>query len=371
MTELQSLSVASNRDWKPRFLLFAVLATGAGLTSATVLVLGTRANTRPGLSVPESCLSLGDVWEDSSFRVILPISNSSRSPIRIDEVATSCTCTSVTPRAFTLQPQETQQVEVTIDLTGTVGQRACTKSPFSVKIMPHIADSNSEPLVWTVHGTVWCALNLSMRSIDLGNNLVQGSSFPVTTIPATATETLAHLGAECNPAYGTVNVREKLAQSVCQEFELEIILNPLLPPGNFAFPIALSPVLRSGDHLPRISISVTGCIRSNVAITPDILLFYDVPLEGTNPARESVILSSLLGTPLTVDAINVDCDEISVTPTVSASPVERLFNVDLRPSKPGIFVKTIKFLVRTTFAREPKWVSLMVRYEVAPDRSMR
>jgi len=98
-------------------LLGVSLAAVAGLIrSASPSVVGSPApQSLPVASEPVAPprLDLGEVARRVSVRASLPVRNRSKTePLTIDRVQTTCSCTSVSPRSFTLAPGE----EIALDL---------------------------------------------------------------------------------------------------------------------------------------------------------------------------------------------------------------------------------------------------------------
>src|SRR4051794_23221955 len=85
-------------------IAFAMIAggliTGYSYIASTVGSLGTDRD----LSLPQSLLSFGPVWESRHFDLSLPITNKGVAPVEVLDIKASCACVSLSPRAFKLAP---------------------------------------------------------------------------------------------------------------------------------------------------------------------------------------------------------------------------------------------------------------------------
>lgn len=73
----------------------------------------------------------GDVWESSDFAWSFPVVNTSSQAVTVTNVTGSCTCLSVSPTGFTLEPGQTQVVNARFDFTAKPRQDDDATFPLS------------------------------------------------------------------------------------------------------------------------------------------------------------------------------------------------------------------------------------------------
>ena len=127
------------------------------------LSVGFKSDVQPAyaeLSVPPDELSFGHAWMDADFRWTVRIKNTSRVPIRVDDISASCQCANISPRQFVVEPGGVQAVELTIDLTsGLHLADSHVSHPFSVLVVPVVHGLRHDG--WILRGTTTSPLGLS------------------------------------------------------------------------------------------------------------------------------------------------------------------------------------------------------------------
>jgi hypothetical protein len=255
-----------------RTLLLAgvvVLALAAvGLTRRDALFPGSptphTATAEPEqlLVIPDGRDSFGEVWLSKDFAWTFPVVNRGDQPVAVRDAIGSCTCLSVSPRRFTLQPGQTQVITAHIDLTMKHRQ----DGPSGFVITYEVADDAGQSKLggkWVVTGNVRTLVMLD-KPLDFGRRSVLAQPLKPVSVVA---------------RFGT-KVDSVTAQSASPELRAEITprgpdgryLLTLTPTGRFPVgPLNTAVVLKikpaSGDERSE-RLSVAGQIIPDVEASP-------------------------------------------------------------------------------------------------------
>src|SRR5579871_5337245 len=74
------------------------------------------ASTMDGLFIDSTALNLGELWEDPDCVRTLTVENRNDRRIEIVNFSTSCDCTSIEPRSLSLEPGQSREIRVKLDL---------------------------------------------------------------------------------------------------------------------------------------------------------------------------------------------------------------------------------------------------------------
>ncbi len=141
-------------------------------------------NGHRNLVVEEEALDFGVVWEQEQFQWRLPIRNPTDAPIKIKKFIASCNCVGIAPKSMLIPTGETGVIQLEMDLTiksVTYASRIDRRHEFG-----QMAVLEREPdgyLKWQLRGRVrTCPIILPFPSIEFGESLIQGFSFPSTVM---------------------------------------------------------------------------------------------------------------------------------------------------------------------------------------------
>ncbi|WP_407936151.1 DUF1573 domain-containing protein, partial [Gemmata algarum] len=95
-------------------------------------------------------LDFGDAWADPAFVRVLRVHNTSQQTVQIERWRTSCDCAGVQPTSLRLEPGETQNIQMNIDLTRTVDMSSSTQSRVEVPLAAVIRGRDSA--TWVLRG---------------------------------------------------------------------------------------------------------------------------------------------------------------------------------------------------------------------------
>ena len=121
----------------------------------------------PALRIDAAELHFGDVWEQQDFIWPVTVQNTSATAKQITGFSGSCSCQTFSPREFTLQPGESQRVEVHLDLRANNSQALAEPvDNFAVAIWATVKGEPKD-ISWKLTGRVKRAVRCPDR-VDLG-----------------------------------------------------------------------------------------------------------------------------------------------------------------------------------------------------------
>jgi hypothetical protein len=122
---------------------------------------------QPLLSVEESDLDLGTIWEQANHQISIRFRNRTDREVIVADLQPSCNCTTLTPRTFSLQPGGAPVVGATIDLLKSVPENAELEAPFMVTLEARIVRPRETLQKLAVKGMVRRSLIVRPRQISL------------------------------------------------------------------------------------------------------------------------------------------------------------------------------------------------------------
>ncbi len=144
---------------------------------------------RPVLEVTPESLDFGKVDSTTDFPWKLRVTNVSSRTVQVSDIRASCGCTKVTPSNFDMEPGETRDVELRMNLllTRKIGAKGLV-SPIEVKISPIIFGARIQQAPWTLEGRV-----LTPCLLDTNKLVFAGADALVEGAPASSKRVLATL----------------------------------------------------------------------------------------------------------------------------------------------------------------------------------
>ena len=142
------------RWWQAVVLLcLLVSATGLGIYwGQTHIVAGIE---NGFLEVDAEHLDFGEVWVQDKFQWTLPIKNTSSDPVELVGFHVSCKCVSFEPASLVVEPAETAEVKLTLNLATQIPEQSTKASrPFLVRVVPIIKGGLPQYNGWDVRGRV-------------------------------------------------------------------------------------------------------------------------------------------------------------------------------------------------------------------------
>ena len=133
---------------------------------------------RPLLEVTPESLDFGKVDATTDFPWKLRVTNVSSRTVQIADIRASCGCTQVTPSSFGMEPGESHDVELRMNLllTRKLGAKGLV-SPIEVIISPIISVTTLQQPPWTLQGRVLtpCLLDTNKLVFAGADALVEGA----------------------------------------------------------------------------------------------------------------------------------------------------------------------------------------------------
>lgn len=185
--------------WLPIALVLVSLAAIAGTITGRLANRGSQSTSKASiLYVAPEKLNFGEAWETDHFEWTLPVENRGPSRVNISQASTSCSCTSVSPSEFTIEPGQSRELALVIDLRSKSGDKT-ERSSFEVMVSFKV--KSESPGDWNEHfekfqisGQVKKAF-IAAPVIYLGR-ISEFASIPPLEIPVELMQPLARIEAQ-------------------------------------------------------------------------------------------------------------------------------------------------------------------------------
>ena len=290
-----------SRTSRHTFVLVAAVATTAGFWYGLAETRGPLR--RSEITVESSSLHLGTVWAQSALKWKLPLRNSSDEDVTVVDIAASCPCASIVPRALRLSAGVAASVELTLDLLRVSAKVGAANVPFKINVRAKVRRAGVvETDQWSLDGTTRYSITVPKTVIfDGADRLRHGSAFPSTTIPLRAHVDLRELIAKSESPFAELAVDRN--PDDLRDFAILLSLARSMPIGEFEFDVVLVSVLADGTELPPVPVRVLGVVEADIHAVPESVAIR--PRRRGRTGREAVVLQSYSGTPFTVDHVRV------------------------------------------------------------------
>ena len=218
------------------------------------------ADARP-LVIAESCLNFGQVWEQPSFKWLLHLENQTDEELDIVRFNSSCACTSIRPASLIIHPRQTEEIELTIDLTSKSSKKRdilATTEDFAVNIQPSIQEISGLKILdsWEIKGKVKRVLDLDKGFVDFGQFSERLQFLAPRSVKVTSHTPLAGLVVASRSEFFQV-ATNKLAAT--DKVAYELVVSPMgnLPIGSYRTMLEVTAHLADGlptAALPKASV---------------------------------------------------------------------------------------------------------------------
>ncbi|HEY9870739.1 MAG TPA: DUF1573 domain-containing protein [Candidatus Obscuribacterales bacterium] len=336
-------------------LAFLLLCCAAAyLVGATT---GNQTNVVSGLTVDVSRLDLGEVWENKDFRWTLPITNSSHTAIDILDVYTSCGCAQIQPRAFTLAPGETKELDLSLDLS--LRPDAGAVREFSLQVVPQVQNAPPSDQGWVIRGRLKRAFSFVPAEVDFGEVLIGDESATTRAIRVTPNLQVGHLAVTCQPPLAITSIKQ--SPNRANAFDIMLTLPKDIRPGPFQFVLAVQAVPPEGQMSAFGYIPVTGTAVEEIQILPPSLLLAVRPLDEC--IEETIVLTSRTGKEFSVKGLHSQSPDTQVRPigTIFRSS-RQAFRITQRIARPGRHSTQVVFDIALSGESTNRRVTLPIIY---------
>jgi hypothetical protein len=302
-------------------------------------------------------LDLRTVWVQDSFRRTISVHNVTDREIHVQDIVSSCACTSVEPRSFAIPPGERASVRLALNLGGQSPEEVMAPTRlFLVRLMPRIGDSPADlssdslpPCVWELRGEVRSAFWVSPSTLDFGASLVRGVDFVSRVVKVTCHQPLADLQAKCDEPHVRLNVHKGDPEG--RAFQIEVIPEVALPVGKHAFKVEMTAVSPRGEAVFGSPLNVLAQVFDDVTVEPSALLFGLRNLGEV--CWDTVVLRTRTGRPFQVRKVEIASSDVEVSPWPEGAPAgAQTFRVSTKVSRAGAHETQVRFLVEVSGLRE-------------------
>lgn len=254
------------------------LFASVGVLALTFLLywLLTPAKLTPRLQIEPSDLDFGMVHPASNVRHTIRIRNASAKSVEVAEILASCACTSIMPRRFSLGPNQTRKVEVTLDLSNPVKMASApTEKTVSIDLTAITGDLRPELIRWRMGGQLAPPpFEVIAGSFDFGEQMLAA---PIErTIRLRLRERALVLSIDSDePATST---RLIPVSNQHDQFDVQLTVFPEMPAGNHDFDVRIQIALDAplaGPDPPSLTFRLPVCVqckREVHAIPPELFL---------------------------------------------------------------------------------------------------
>lgn len=298
-----------------------------------------------GLVADPASLSFGTVWETGDHVATIRIENRDRSRVVVESFGTSCSCLSLEPKSFALEPGGRIDLKAHIDLRLQPQQ----SEEVRVRIAPKLTEKSATAPAWLLRGTVRRILTAE-ATWHLGRYGVLTDPAPVWTLPVKAARDLKALHATSTlPGFDVAVV----PGSANYEYAVKLSCTSQPVPGELTGVVNLQPVARDGEWLPLRSIPVAGRFVPDIRSEPEIVQVSSRPIGEA--FEESVALRSLTNRPFAVRGVRAVGEGLTVTPQA-----EGRFLVRQKASVAGF--QSNRIVVEVTVAGHDNILTIPVEY---------
>jgi hypothetical protein len=296
--------------------MIVVVAGMGGAAAALYLKNAAHFEGKDALEPAPDRLDFGEVWEDTNFSMVLPITNHRGQDIEIKQFVKSCNCSQIEPPSLTIPAWETREIRLLLDLTAKKpAEFAAPVRDFEVSLSPEIP-GEKRSIWWKIQGRVRSVMQSDLPQIDFGNVSESSQSLPVKRTTLTTRDLVQNLAASSSSSQFAVTV-EKRSSGKSNQFDLVVALKDAKKRGALACSVTVIPELSDGSRLPPRQLEVRGRIVSDIEASPAGVLFNACRV-GTSKT-ETVTLRSLTGQAFTVTDMKCEGNGLSVQRRGSAS----------------------------------------------------
>jgi hypothetical protein len=342
------VAIPSRRRSLPRSVYRIVIAViGVCWVAITVYVLipGKTADLKlpaAPLAAEPSSLLFGAVWNTDHFQWTVPVHNVSNEWVHVKRLKTSCTCTSVSPSAFTLKPGESVDLRLTFDFAERLHQWPDRpEMQFAQSVSAYVDDDGSYPVAtWELKGVVKNAFFVRSGELNFGETLVEGQPFPLRSFEVVCFKPCRDLEASLDSQSGTVRVER--SQEREDRFRILVAPKASLDVGVHRLNVRLKALLQTGEQTGEVPIAIEARVLQDLQILPAVAHFGDL---GVGQTREQVFtIGSRTGRPVRIVSSTVDSKDAEVT-LLSSKDGQAAVRVKVRSSRCGSQDVAIRFKI--------------------------
>ena len=298
--------MASNRTTKAWFKTRSGrVAALLGISGLFVLVFWLTMKSRQMLAAPsmlaidEQYLSIGEVWADPAYVVILPIRNTTNDDVEVAGFETSCSCGKIEPSSLTIPSHGSAEVRLTIDLSSANAAPNLVAKDFQISARPRIPKGSGPQTSWVVRGKVAQPFASDPPAVDFEESLVRGQHSQPRSVSITCGLDVAELTTQCDSPFITTRLQRESANPM--RFRLEVQARTDMPNGFFNHLVRLTALTANKTQVSG-AVPVMGRVIEDVRFTPEVLAFGGEPVGARR--HETVVLRSHSGAEFSVQEVD-------------------------------------------------------------------
>lgn len=261
------LSLPPVRWFAQGLTFFVFLVAGLLLYSAIQGRSTTIEDDGPLLFVDEADLDLGTIWQQPNYECAVLIYNKSTRDVAISNLQPSCNCTEVSPRSFSLRPNESRRVNLSIDLMNGISADGEVIEPFLVSLEAQVSRPRTVVEELRIKGFVRRSFVVKPQKVHLvgASEIIDGVLPKRFFLEVDPQLDISELTARVSKEIGDVRV---IRRDATHTYEVELRPKGNLPRGPIKGTLALESVLPSGESGPKLEIEVRGQVSGPVGLSP-------------------------------------------------------------------------------------------------------
>lgn len=293
----------------------------------------------------------GSVAHGPTLTHAFHLTNKTSRTVHIAGVRTSCACVRVRPLQMTLDPGAEADLEVEMETARFAGLKKVT-------IFVQFDRPSAEEVRLWVQAHSRDDVTVLPSSLDLGR--VRRGQAPAASVTVTLLGNAEWQIVEAIPDQAVVEttVQELRRAGTESSYRLTARLRPDTPPGRLFTDVWLR---TNNEALPRIRVPLRAVVESALSVSPDEVVFAQVPAGVA--AERRVIVHGVK--PFRITAVQETDAELDAQPTFAESRTIHVLTVTLKTDRPGEFRRSLRVV---TDLPEDGTIDFQVRAQVLPPK---
>lgn len=324
------------------------LAIGiAGVAIGIVMVGRHREAIEGGMECPLRItgLAIGEVWINDRYVHAIEVYNDGQTEIDIEDIVTSCTCVSLTPRKFRIAPGGSQTISLELNLlAGPRDVPTAATRTISVGLLPVLTEGYRQPLPYRLHGTVKSPFALSRPEAKPASPVIRGSGAYHRTFTIYAWEELVSPNVTSDCAIAVAEMTPLAPSGELWPYEVTLNVDPEVENGVYEVPVRLTASKEEGRVIATDVVYVSVEVADDVRCAPSVIVAGAMQLNSS--FEVDVLLYSQNDAEFRI--VNVDAaGEIEVR----SLSIPNTYRIAGLASNVGVNDYTVRFHVRESTAR--------------------
>lgn len=312
------------------------------------------------LTVDRDLLDFGTTWPNPAFQWTIAITNKSDTPVHVEELRASCDCTAVTPNSFTIPPNSSMPVNLSLNLASAAEKSGEQELDFSVKLLPVIVGTSRQSPRWTVSGRIVSALSKSPDPLDF--ETISQARYGEKSTRIHLRSHSHFLSVADHPAWLVLTVGADRADPRC--WLLAASLREPLPEGELFGMVKLQIADRRGLPNGVCTVPVFGRVVGDIYCEPAVLRFV---LKSTESQEACVVIGSRSNKRIDMHQVTSHSDCIRVLSADRANESSYVMRVKCDASQTSQQSEDLVVVCRVSCDRGDHLVSIKGKLTVLPE----